>query len=104
MSASEKLEQIGRLVEELNALKEKQAYVSEKLSRTKSAYQVASQQFVNLRVHADHVVYPSGPNLLPVEHLLDDRQLLEAFQERDRLNAEIREVLDRLKPLAPHLF
>jgi hypothetical protein len=109
MSEQEKLEQIGALVEELSKLKGHLAHVTEKLVRAQQAYSVVGANFAQLKIADGRIVLATpqrhpGQQLGNPDALLNENQLVEALQERDRLNNEIRVISERLKPLAPHLF
>jgi hypothetical protein len=62
------------------------------------------QNFANIRVQDGRLIAPHGRHGSSVDGLLDNAQLVEAMQERDKLTGEVKELQDRLKPLAPHLF
>jgi hypothetical protein len=105
MSEEEKREQIGALVEEYSHLKGKLAHVNEKLSRCQQSYVYVGQNFQNVRVaNGQLAIQPGRPGVASVHGLLDNAQLAEAITERDHLNEEVRQLQERLKPLAPHLF
>jgi hypothetical protein len=51
------------------------------------------------------VVHPTPQGaLIPLEGLLDSEQLIQALIERDRLEEEVTEIVERLKALTPDLF
>jgi len=105
MNESEKFEQIGRLTEECSHTKGKLARINEKLVRAKTAYQVAFQNFLHLHAKDGRVVHPTPQGaLIPLEGLLDSEQLIQALIERDRLEEEVTEIVERLKALTPDLF
>jgi len=105
MNESEKFEQIGRLTEKCSHVKGKLARVNDKLNKAKTAYQVAFQNFLHLHAKDGRVVHPTPQGaLIPLEGLLDSEQLIEALIERDRLEEEVAEIVERLQASAPDLF
>jgi len=109
MSDEEKLLQVGRLAEEYSKLKGELSHVTEKAAATQRAYAFAAQGFPNIRVQGDKLVIQSQGAIrgqIPAElsALLNEHQLLELINERERLTRELKETGDRLRALAPHLL
>ena len=106
MSETEKLEQIGRLAEEYSKLKGELNHVTEKCTKAAQAYSFAAQQFQTFVAVGDKVMSRSQPGtqLAVLDSLLNQHQLVEVLNERERLTKEVKETGDRLRALAPHLL
>ncbi len=111
MSDNEKFEQVGRLAEEVSRLKGELNHINEKLTRAFFAYQFLTQGQSpgNWRVDNGKVVAPAaGRNqsqpLPQLEALLNEHELIEVIEKRQKLTLELQGATDRLKGLAPHLL
>lgn len=108
MSDHEKLEQLGKMVEDYSQLKGQLNHANELLSKANGEYQLVSNAFQSLRVSEGRLVCPplpqTGNQQRILSHLLSSAQLVELLTERDRLIQEVRAAGDRLRTSAPHLI
>lgn len=110
MSEHEKLEQIGRLAEEVSRIKGELNQVSEKINRASAAYirLAQSPMAVNWSVQNGQLHIPPA-NQYPAQNadfdaLLNKHQLIEVIEHRQRLTQELNAASQRLRGLAPHLL
>lgn len=110
MSEHEKFEQVGRLAEEVSHIKGDLNQIIEKLQRAFLAYVRLSQSgsFQNWKA-LDGKLHIPATNQYPQQNtdfggLLNEHQLIEVLEHKQKLERELNAALERLKGLAPHLF
>jgi hypothetical protein len=103
MSEHEKLLQVGRLAEEYSKLKGELNHFEEKLNHANRSYQYVSQSFTSLSLQNGILTVLNPRSGGDLKGLLNEHELHEVLQERDRLRAELEESRTRLRALAPHL-
>ena len=112
MPEHEKFEQVGRLVEEVSRLKEEVHHVGEKLMRTFLAYQAMTQgqNPGYWRAENGEPIISRQPNRSGVPPqvdlgaLLNQHELVEVLEKKQKLTAELNQATQRLRDLAPHLL
>src|SRR5271157_5447809 len=100
MSEREQREEIGALVEQYSELKGALARVDERLHRTEEAFLLVGQNWQTLHgIDGRVVVQPALPMSGDVGALMDEPQLAEVLNERDRLDRKVKAATKRLKEL-----
>jgi hypothetical protein len=110
MSEHEKYEQVGRLAEEVGKLKGELNHVNEKLARASTAYNRLGQStggWTGWSVNNKTLLIPApsyGGPMNDFSGLLNEHQLIEVLEHKQKLTVELNTATERLKGLAPHLF
>jgi hypothetical protein len=111
MTEHEKLQQIGGVAEEVSELKAGLNHITEKLTRAFTAYQLLTQGQSpnNWRVEGGKVIVPSMAGRAPgqptqLEALLNEHELIEVLEKRQRITEELNAATARLRGLVPHLL
>jgi hypothetical protein len=110
MTEHEKALQIGHLAEEYSNLKGELNHLEEKVGRVGRAYAFmgTGATFQNINVQLGALILLNAQSRGQVAHdfadLLNQRELVELFTERNRVREEVQRVGERLKALTPHLL
>jgi hypothetical protein len=110
MGDHEKAMQIGNLATDYSRLRGELNHVEEKLKRAQLAAQFFGHFFPSMVLRGGNIAVldqtsrlASGATVNDFPGLLSHAQVLEAFEERQRLGTELGSVAERLRALAPHL-
>jgi chemotaxis protein histidine kinase CheA len=110
MSEHEKLEQVGRLTEEVSHLRGQLNQINEKLARAYGGYmrlgQSTGPNYWTLEQGEIKAPSSQHPGNKPPDFtgLLSHHDLIEVLEHRKKLTDELKEASDRLTKLAPHIF
>jgi hypothetical protein len=108
MSEHEDPQQIGRLAEDYARLKDQVHGLDERVERAHRAFTIAAISFEEITVQEDRLTLADSAEAgdsatCRLQNLLNTRELIDLFHERNRVRGELDEVRARLRGWLTHI-